>query len=176
MFSIVSRLIRNLRQSTQKPLTLTPAAAASPRRQVRPAAAAARVRRRQRGVFLLDAMIALTVSTTLVLYGFSLIMSTASASDAGKQTTIAYNAARQAVENVRMFRGAVLKNGTYDAASLGSMPQLALLNQGAGKIILQDFRGPVKKMTVVISWKTGGNPSSRSISIVSLISPGGVTP
>lgn len=136
----------------------------------------ARGRKRQRGAFLLDAMMSIAVASTMLLYGLSLMMTTASSADAAKQTTVAYNAARQAIENVRSYRGAVLRNGTYDAEALGAMPQITEFNHGTGTVVVESFRDPVKKVTVLISWHTGGRPAYRSISIVSLVTPGGVTP
>lgn len=90
-----------------------------------------RLRRRGgRGIVLVDALLALTVAAMLIFYGLSLMMTSSHATDAAQQTTLAYNAARQQLENVRSLRGAALAEGTYHSVRLSDgsyvlRPQLA---------------------------------------------------
>ncbi len=135
-----------------------------------------RLRGTRRGFLLLDAVLALTLAVLLILYGLSLMMTTASASDAAQQTTVAYNAARQAIENVRSFHGAKLANGKYSNAALGPLPQLAQLGGGSASMTVEDYRNPVKRVRVVIDWYAGGRAQPRSITLTTLVGPGGVTP
>lgn len=104
----------------------------------------------------------------------SLIMSASAAADGARQATIAYNAARQALENVRSLRGAPLANRS-NAALIGSVPQLSELNNGTGTLSITTYRAPVKQVTVTINWRAGGRAQARSITVTTLVAPGGVT-
>ena len=111
----------------------------------------------------------------LIVFGLSLLMTSSSGIDAAQQTTIAYNAARQQIENVRSFRGAPLAN-RVDAPLVGPMPQLAALNGGSGTLTIQDYRNTVKRVTVALRWRTGARGQPRQLSLTTLVGPGGVTP
>ncbi len=132
----------------------------------------------RRGFLLLDALLALMAAVMLILYSLSLMMSASSASDAAQQTTVAYNAARQAIENVRSFHGAPLANDTYTLTQLGPVPQFNQLNSPGGSVRIDNspFGGPVKRVTVAVTWRAGGNQQERSVRVTTLVTPGGVAP
>ena len=134
-----------------------------------------RARRSKRGFALLDSVIALTVASLLIVYGLSLMMRTTSSSDAARQTTIAYNMARQQIENVRTFRAAPLPN-RFEGPLLGDTSLLAHLNNGSGTLTLATYRGTVKQVTVKIRWNVGARSQTREIAVTSLVAAGGVTP
>jgi hypothetical protein len=102
------------------------------------------------------------------------MMTSSSAYDRAEQATLAYNAARQQIENVRSVKGALLANRT-NAALLGPMPQLAQLSGGNGTLTIATYRSPVKQVTVTINWTAGGQRQNRSISMTTLVAAGGVT-
>lgn len=131
---------------------------------------------RRRGFLLLDALLTLAVAGLLILYGLSLMVASSSASDAAEQTALAYNAARQAIENVRSYHGAKLVNDSYPDDALGALPQLDQLNNGSARVLVEDYRGPVKKVRVTVSWRTGSRALPRSVTLTTLVAPGGVTP
>lgn len=125
---------------------------------------------------MLDALLALFTATMLALYFLSLMMTTNASADGAQQTTIAYNAARQAIGNVRALRGAPLAART-DAALVGPVPQLAALGSGGeGRLTIQPFRAPVQRVAVTIRWREGGQRRARAITLATLVAPGGVTP
>ena len=103
------------------------------------------------------------------------MMTASSSINAAQQTTVAYNAARQQIENVRSFRAAPLPDRT-DAPLIAPMSQLALLNDGRGTLTIQPFRGAVKQVTVRLNWRSGAGGPRRSLSLSTLVAPGGVTP
>jgi len=142
-------------------------------------------RRRCRGFLLMDAMLALGLATLTILAAASLIVSATSAADAARQNNIAYNAARQVVENLRQDQKARLTNGEYDSNASGTVPflfgpvpQLARLTRpsdadtaaaGRAHVSISDYyervvsgntttlvlRQPVKVITVTITWRSG---------------------
>jgi len=134
-----------------------------------------RQQRAERGGVLIEAMLGMVVAGFVTLSGISLMMTTASASDGARQTALAYAAAREQIENVRSLRGAKLANGTYTNL-LNPAPQLAQMNSGTGTLVVSDYRAPVKRVTVTIRWRDGGAARARSLSLTTLIAPGGVTP
>ena len=134
---------------------------------------------------MLDAILALMAAFMLVIYGLSLTMTTSSASDSARQTTLAYNAARQAIENARSFHGAKLADGTYSTEDgsmsiVGPLPQVDELSGGRAAIRIQTLRssGPslMKQAWVTIAWRAGGRAQDRSITVTTLVSAGGVAP
>jgi len=143
----------------------------SPKRDQRPR----RQRQAERGGVLIEAMLGMVVAGFVTLSGMSLMMTTASASDGARQTALAYAAAREQIENVRSLRAAKMANGTYTNL-LNPATQMAQLNNGSGTLSVSDYRAPVKQVTVTIRWRAGGAARARSLSLTTLIAPGGVTP
>ena len=133
------------------------------------------LRRSKRGFALLDSVIALTVASLLIVYGLSLMMRATSSSDAARQTTIAYNMARQQIENIRTFRGAPLPN-RFEGPLLWDTSLLTHLNNGSGTLTLSTYRSTVKQVTVKIRWNDGARSRTREIAVTSLVAAGGVTP
>ena len=137
-----------------------------------------RARARRRGFLLLDALMALMLAATIIVYGLSLMMTSSSASDAAQQTTVAYNAARQAIENVRSFRGAPLPNDTYTLTGLGAVPQLSELTDPGGNVRIDDspLGGGAKRVTVTVTWHAGRARQQHAIKVTTLVASGGVAP
>ncbi len=134
-----------------------------------------RRRRAERGGMLVDAMLGIVIAGIVGLAGLSLMMTSASASDGARQTALAYAAARQQIENVRSLRGSRLATGNY-ANLLNPATQLAALNNGSGTLAIAAYRGTVRKVTVTIRWRSGGQARNRSLSVTTLVTPGGVAP
>ena len=120
-------------------------------------------------------MLGIVAAGFVTLSGMSLLLTSDSAADGARQTTLAYAAARQQLENVRSLRGAKLANGTY-ANLLSPAPQLAQMNGASGTLTVSDHRAPLKRVTVTITWREGGAARARSLSLTTLITAGGVTP
>ncbi len=131
-----------------------------------------RRRRARRGGVLLEAMLGMMVASFITVSGLSLMVSASSVSDGAKQSTIAYNIARQQIENMRSLRGAQMANVTNQALTL---PELAQLNGGAGTLTVQTYRDTVKRVSVTINWRAGQNRQPRTMTVTTLMAPGGVT-
>lgn len=131
--------------------------------------------RAERGGILVDAMVGIVIAGFVGLAGLSLMMTSASASDGARQTALAYAAARQQIENVRSLSGSRLASGTYSTL-LSPATQLAALNNGSGTLAIAAYRGSVRKVTVTILWRSGGQGRRRSLALTTLVTPGGVTP
>ena len=120
-------------------------------------------RRRWGGFLLLDVLIGLAVTSFVLLATISLLINAAGAADAAKQNTIAYNAARQVVENVRNYRGAPLAPGEYtDVRAFGAVPQLDAtatsgMKDARATMSIRMYRNPVKLVTVEVRW-AGARP------------------
>ena len=126
---------------------------------------------------LLDMMIALAVATLVLLSAFSLVIASVAALNVARQNAVAYNAARQITENVRLYKAAPLANGTYpDVTVFGPVPQLAQLSGGAASLTIATYRGAVKSVTVSVSWRAGERSKARQRAFVTLVAPQGVTP
>jgi type II secretory pathway pseudopilin PulG len=137
-----------------------------------------RRRRRSHGFLMLEVTFALAIAVFVILSALGFMISAAAASNVARQNTIAYNAARQVVENVRLYKGAKLANNSYPNVTVfGPVPQLAELNSGAASMTIAAWRAPIKQVTVTVTWKAGdrgGKPRSKTL--VALVSPKGVTP
>ena len=131
-----------------------------------------RRRRARRGGALIEAMLGMIVASFLTVSGLSLMVSASSVSDGAKQSTIAYNIARQQVETMRSLQGARMPNVTNQALTL---PELSQLNSGTGTLTVQTHRNTVKKVTVRINWRSGQGRQLRAITVTTLMAPGGVT-
>jgi type II secretory pathway pseudopilin PulG len=135
-------------------------------------------RRRNRGFLMLEMTFALAIAVFVILSALSFMISAAAASNVARQNTIAYNAARQVVENVRLYKGAKLANNSYSNVTVfGPVPQLAQLTGGAASMTIATWRAPIKQVTVNVTWRAGDKGGkARSKTLVALVSPKGVTP
>jgi hypothetical protein len=127
---------------------------------------------------MLEMTFALAIAVFVILSAFAFMISAAAASNVARQNTIAYNAARQVVENVRLYKGAKLANGSYpDVTVVGPVPELSQLTGAGASMTIADWRPPIKQVTVMVTWRAGDRGGmSRSKALVALISPKGVTP
>jgi type II secretory pathway pseudopilin PulG len=122
-------------------------------------------------------VVALFISSSVLVTAATLATRVAAATDTANQMTRAYNVARQALENVRSYRGARLAPGTYDAAQFGEVTQLVDLGpHSSATVTLDSYRDPVKRVTVAVRWYTSAPSRIRTISVTSLMTSGGVTP
>ena len=135
-------------------------------------------RRRCQGFLMLEMTFAMAIAIFVILSALGFMISAAAASNVSRQNTIAYNAARQVVENVRIYKGAKLTSNSYSNVTVfGPVPQLSQLNEGAASMTIATWRAPIKQVTVTVTWRAGdkgGMPRSKTL--VALVSPKGVTP
>lgn len=129
---------------------------------------------------LIDLMIALTLGLVVMMATCSLMVSATGVGTTTRENDIAYNAARQVLENVRQYKGAVVVDNTYtDATVFGSVPQLALLSSSAtASVKVATYRGTMKQVTATVTWKgatTDRTGLSRSRKLSALIAPRGIT-
>lgn len=136
-----------------------------------------KVKRHSKGFMLLETCVALFVAVCISIPVMTLMMTSATAVNSARQTTIATNAARQAVENVRVYKGGDVASGTYtDVTVFGALPQLAELNNGNATMLISSYSSGVKLVNVTVQWTAGGNGARRSQTLTTLITSGGNTP
>ena len=135
-------------------------------------------RKKYAGALLLDLMLAIFVCTFVLISAVSLITTAVAASESSKYNTIAYNAARQAVENLRQYKNAKIVDGTYtDLTAFGPVPQLAELRNPTSSMTVSTFRKPVKMVTVTVTFQAGTTGQRTVVRrVTGLVSPRGVTP
>lgn len=130
-------------------------------------------------MLLLDAMLALIVGVFVILAAYSLTITLTASGNAAKQNNLAYNAARQVIENVRHYKAAPLANNVYpDPTVFGPIPQLAELPGSNASVSISTYRKPLKRVSVTITWEGRGNSKSllKQRTLVTLIGPKGMTP
>jgi len=134
-------------------------------------------RRANAAMAMLDTVIATAGGAALILSTTAVLMAANSANDAATQNVAAYNAARQVVENLRIYKAAYIANNTYnDATVFGSIPQLTQLSGGQASVKITSPRGILKQAVVTISWRAGGRSIQRSRKLTALFAANGVAP
>lgn len=114
-------------------------------------------RRSLYGGVLVDTLLAIFIATIGTLACLSLTMASNVAQQSAVENNTAYNAARQILENTRVYKGALLSNGSYNQAdilALGSVPQLASLTDPSVSMSIANWRTRVKQVKVTVSWTT----------------------
>jgi hypothetical protein len=134
-------------------------------------------RHQQRGHLLLDTMVGIFVGSTVLMGTVSLVITGSVAAAGARQNTVATNAARQILENVRMRRSAVLADGTYaDATVFGPVPQLAALRGGSASVRVATWQATIKSVVVTVTWRSGQRGGQTKTQVVTgLIGPRGAT-
>ena len=136
-----------------------------------------KVKRRSTGFMLLETCVALFVAVCISIPVMTLMVTSATAVNSARQTTIATNAARQAVENVRVYKGGDIANGTYTNVTVfGALPQLTELSNGTATMYVSSYSSGVKLVNVTVQWTGGGNGTRRSQTLTTLVTSGGNTP
>lgn len=126
---------------------------------------------------LLETCVALFVAVCISIPIISLMMASATAVNSSQQTTLAVNAARQVVENVRVYKGGVIADGSYtDASVFGAVPQLTEMNHGSASLYVSSYSTNVKLVSVTVKWTSGGRGALRSRTVTTLITSGGIAP
>jgi type II secretory pathway pseudopilin PulG len=136
-------------------------------------------RRHRQGFLMLEMTFAMAIAIFVILSALSFMISAAAASNVSRQNTIAYNAARQVVENIRLYKGAKLNTTATPVAATqyGPVPQLAQLKSGSATATIVSWRAPIQQVTVTVTWSAGSKGGIlRSKTLVALVSPKGVTP
>lgn len=125
----------------------------------------------------MDALIALFIAVLILVASTSLTVAALAGAEGSRQQSLATNAARQVLENLRTYKGARIPNGTYaDATVFGSVPQLAEMTNSSASVTLTTFRGNVQQAKVTVQWRAGNTRRVRDLSVTTLITPQGVTP
>jgi len=125
-----------------------------------------------------DALVALTLGTSVIMATAQLMTSAAVAANSSRETNLAYNAARQALENARLYKGAKLASTAYpDAAVFGPIPQKAQLSDCSVSMSVADYDPPVKIATVRVTWTSASRMGGKKErTLTALVTPCGVTP
>jgi hypothetical protein len=135
---------------------------------------------------MIDTIIAMAVGVVLILSTTAVLIAANSANDAAAQNAIAYNAARQVVENLRIRKAAVIKTttGYVDATTYGPVPQLDKLTNATANVQITNPRGILIQADVKVTWTAGdrrnanlsGAVSQRTRILTALFAKNGVAP
>jgi len=143
-------------------------------------------RRRCGGALLVDVLVAFFVVITMLLSMTALLIASRITARLSTENNAAYNAARQVIENIRLYEGGPLATGSYTNAqvlALGTVPQLTNLTNANVSMTLsrwQDpttaqYRDPVKLVQVTVTWNTLGSiQTTKSRTLSSLVTPNGL--
>jgi len=127
---------------------------------------------------LLDAMCSLVVATVVMASTMTLFAATYTTSGGARQNNLAYNAARHVIENIRYGYGAsvAVTASPQSATTYGPVPELSQITNGTGTVTIANYNtsGTVKCVAVTISWYDGEKTRSNTVS--SLLTTGGVAP
>ncbi len=145
-----------------------------------------RGRRGIAGVTLIDGLIATFVMVMLLLGLTSLLLASRVNAKLSTENNAAYNAARQVIENVRLYRGDKLPAKPYTRAeilALGAVPQIENLSNPDLAMTIGNWNDPgtgavrksIKQVTVTVTWRAlGGTNAKKTRTFVSLVTPGGI--
>jgi len=143
-------------------------------------------RRRCAGALLVDVLVALFVVITMLLSMTSILIASRITAKLSIENNAAYNAARQVIENVRLYEGGPLPTGSYtytQVLALGTVPQVSNLTNADISMTIsrwQDpvtaaYRDPVKQVQVTVTWNTLGSvQTTKSRTLTSLVTPNGL--
>jgi hypothetical protein len=94
-----------------------------------------------------------------------------------ERATLAREAARNVIENIRDFGVSNLIDGSYALTRFGTVESLAGLPNGNGTVTITASSPSVRKAVVRIFWTSGVREGrQRSFTTVTLLTPGGVSP
>lgn len=134
-------------------------------------------RRPRTGLALLDTLVALGLAVLVLLAFLQLLITAYATSTTLTDSTIAYNAARQIIENARQYKGAPFATGDYNASAFGAVPQLSQLRNGTAAVNIASQTTGVKKLSIRITWTVGiRGGSTRTYDAIALVSSNGIAP
>jgi len=137
-----------------------------------------RLRRTPNRAFtLVDALVAATMVVGIATLSIPTFLSTVVVHRSIERATVAREAARTVIENIRDFGVNNLIDGSYSLTRFGTVESLASLPSGTGSVTITTSAPGVRKAVVKILWVSGIRQGrQRSFNTVTLLTPGGVSP
>jgi len=130
---------------------------------------------RRGGYALLDAMMAVLITSIVGTVACGLLLATSLSNNLASDYSTALSAAREEVEILRTRRPFLMSNCT-GAPFVGSVPQLNDLPSGAGTLSIADYPGVsgLKQITITVSWRARPSNSARSVVLTTLCAAEGL--
>lgn len=126
---------------------------------------------------LVDALVASTLVVGIAALSIPTFLSTVVVHRSVERATVAREAARNVIENIREFGVNNLIDGSYALTRFGTVESLAALPNGTGTVTITASSPTVRKAVVRILWNSGVRQGrQRSFTTVTLLTPGGVSP
>ena len=126
---------------------------------------------------LVDALVAATLVVGIAALSIPTFLSTVVVHRSVERATVAREAARNVIENIREFGVNNLIDGSYALTRFGTVESLAALPNGTGTVTITASSPTVRKAVVRILWNSGVRQGrQRSFTTVTLLTPGGVSP
>lgn len=123
-------------------------------------------------------MLAIVIASMGTIACLSLSIASNMSRQAAVENNVAYNAARQILENTRLYKGGLLANGPYtqtNILSLGEVPQLNSLVNPSVSMTVSTWRTRVKYVKVTVSWTSNStNYVKKSQVLVGLVTSKGL--
>ena len=137
-----------------------------------------RLRRRLiRAFTLVDALVAAMMVVGIAALSIPTFLSSVVVHRSVERATVAREAARNVIENIRDFGVNNLVDGSYPLTRFGPVESLASLPSGTGTVTITTTSPSVRKAVIRIIWTSGVRQGrQRSLNTVTLLTSGGVSP
>ena len=133
--------------------------------------------RKNRGFSLVDALVAAALVVGIGAMSLPSFLSTTVVNRSIERAGYAREAARIVIENIRDYGTSNLVDGTYPLTKYGAVDALAHLPNVTGFITVTTTSASVRKVVIRVQWTSGVRQGRlRTYNLVTLLTPGGVSP
>lgn len=131
----------------------------------------------RRAFTLVDALVAAMMVVGIGALSIPTFLSTVVVHKSVERATVAREAARTVIENIRDFGVINLVDGTYTLTRFGSVESLSALPNAGGSVTITTPSTAVRKVVIKVQWTAGVRQGrQRTFNTVTLLTPGGVSP
>lgn len=125
----------------------------------------------------MDALVAAMMVVGIGALSIPTFLSTVVVHKSVERATVAREAARTVIENIRDFGVINLVDGTYTLTRFGSVESLSALPNAGGSVTITTPSTAVRKVVIKVQWTAGVRQGrQRTFNTVTLLTPGGVSP
>lgn len=133
--------------------------------------------RKTRGFSLIDALVAASLVVGIGAMSLPSFLSTTVVNRSIERAGYARDAARIVIENIRDYGTSNLVDGTYPLTKYGAVGPLADLPNVTGFITVTTTSASIRKVVIRVQWTSGVRQGRlRTYNLVTLLTPGGVSP
>ncbi len=133
--------------------------------------------RKNRGFSLVDALVAAALVVGIGAMSLPSFLSTTVVNRSIERAGYAREAARIVIENIRDYGTSNLVDGTYPLTKYGAVDALAHLPNVTGYITVTTTSASIRKVVIRVQWTSGVRQGRlRTYNLVTLLTPGGVSP